>query len=211
MVSWSKKFRDILMQAMIEQGKVLGGPGKTVEIDESKFGKRKYHRGKALDGQWVVGLLERESGATVMIPVEKRDAATLISIIKRWVAPETTILTDCWRGYNSLSSEGYIHQTVNHSLFFKDPITGVNTNRIESSWRASKVAYNSSGRRKKFFAGYLAKYMFCKECRILKVDPFVHFLHKCVDILKSPFSTENSNESEEEDEPEEFTDDEDIE
>ena len=38
----------------------IGGPGKTVEIDESKFGKRKYHRGKRVEGVWVFGGIERE-------------------------------------------------------------------------------------------------------------------------------------------------------
>jgi len=37
----------------------LGGPGKIVEIDESKFGRRKYHRGHHVDGQWVFGGIER--------------------------------------------------------------------------------------------------------------------------------------------------------
>lgn len=33
----------------------LGGKGKVVQIDESKFGKRKYHRGHHVEGQWVFG------------------------------------------------------------------------------------------------------------------------------------------------------------
>jgi hypothetical protein len=40
----------------------IGGPGKVVEIDESKFGRRKHHRGHPVKGQWVFGGVERESG-----------------------------------------------------------------------------------------------------------------------------------------------------
>lgn len=36
---------------LVEMSQPIGGPGKIVEIDESKFGKRKYHRGKRVDGQ----------------------------------------------------------------------------------------------------------------------------------------------------------------
>ena len=37
----------------------LGGPGMIVEIDEAKFGRRKYHRGCLVDGHWVLGGVER--------------------------------------------------------------------------------------------------------------------------------------------------------
>lgn len=43
---------------LIEESCKLGGPGKTVQIDESKIGKRKYHRGHHVEGQWVFGGIE---------------------------------------------------------------------------------------------------------------------------------------------------------
>ncbi len=36
----------------------IGGEGIIVEIDESKFGKRKYNRGHRVEGVWVVGGVE---------------------------------------------------------------------------------------------------------------------------------------------------------
>ena len=59
----------------------IGGPGSIVEIDESKFGKRKYHRGHRVEGQWVFGGYERETGKSFLVPVERRDAETLLPII----------------------------------------------------------------------------------------------------------------------------------
>lgn len=42
----------------------LGGVGKTVQIDESKFGKRKYHSRHRVEGQWVFGGIEDDTGET---------------------------------------------------------------------------------------------------------------------------------------------------
>jgi hypothetical protein len=52
----------------------IGGPNKTVKIDESKFGKRKYGRGHPVTGQLVFGGVERESGKTFLVPVPDRTA-----------------------------------------------------------------------------------------------------------------------------------------
>ena len=45
---------------LVERSEVLGGEGKTVQIDESKIGKRKYHCGHMVDGQWVLGGIQEE-------------------------------------------------------------------------------------------------------------------------------------------------------
>ena len=38
----------------------IGVPGMTVEIDESKFGKTKFNRGRYIEGQWVFGGICRQ-------------------------------------------------------------------------------------------------------------------------------------------------------
>ena len=42
-----------------------------VEIDESKFGKRKYNKGHRVEGQWLFGGIKRSSGKNFLIPVKK--------------------------------------------------------------------------------------------------------------------------------------------
>ena len=116
----------------------IGGPGCVVEIDESKFGKRKYHRGKRVEGVWVFGGIERDSKRCFFEIVENRSTKTLIPLIKKYIKPGTQIISDCWKAYSSLEKEGYTHLTVNHSKEFKNPETGACTNLVESTWHAVK-------------------------------------------------------------------------
>jgi len=63
--------------------------------------------------------------------VERRDAATLMEVILRHVAPGSIVHTDLWRGYNDLSDFLDVeHRTVNHSQYFVNPDDGTHTNAI---------------------------------------------------------------------------------
>ncbi|XP_017466934.1 PREDICTED: uncharacterized protein LOC108359533 [Rhagoletis zephyria] len=121
---------------MVVKGRKIGGVGSIVEIDESKFGRRKYHRGHAVEGQWVFGGVERGTNKCFLVPVEKRDKETLLAVIKNWILPNTTIVSDFWKAYDCLSDEGYVHFKVN----FKDPETQQHTNTIEGLWRHVKYS-----------------------------------------------------------------------
>lgn len=96
-VDWSSFCREVTYDAMVINKVMIGGFGHTVEIDESKFGKRKYNRGHRIEGQWVFGGYERETGNCFMVPIENRSSATLLDIIKNWIKPGTTIISDCWK------------------------------------------------------------------------------------------------------------------
>jgi len=71
-VNWASFCREVIYNALILNKQKLGGLGIEVEIDESKFGRRKYYKGHRVEGQWVFGMFERGTGRIVMIPVEKR-------------------------------------------------------------------------------------------------------------------------------------------
>lgn len=78
----------------------IGGPGTIVEIDETVITRRKYERGRLVSNQqWIFGLIERGSCRCVLMPVERRNAATLLPIIEEFVMPGTTIMSDCWAAY----------------------------------------------------------------------------------------------------------------
>ncbi|KAI6658326.1 hypothetical protein LOD99_15595 [Oopsacas minuta] len=56
---WKNFFRDICVKKYLSNPEPIGGHGHIVEINESKFGKRKYHRGRQLSGNGcLVGLIE---------------------------------------------------------------------------------------------------------------------------------------------------------
>lgn len=127
---------------------VLGGPGKAVEIDEAKFGKRKYHRGRMIEGQWVFGGIEREAKEVFVVAVPYRTAATLMRVIKERIAPGTTMISDCWSAYDALKNmPEFTHQTVNHSKNFIDPDTAAHTRRTSKEARGMRgpSSQNSAG------------------------------------------------------------------
>jgi hypothetical protein len=74
---WRHFVREAMFVYLHDSSQKIGGPNKTVEIDESKFGKRKYHRGHRVQGQWIFGGVERDTGRAFFVPIMDRTAETL--------------------------------------------------------------------------------------------------------------------------------------
>lgn len=167
--------RDICVGYTKTHCQPIGGPGKIVEIDESKFGKRKYHRGRQVDGHWVLGGVERGDCTKIFaVVVEKRDADTLIPIIQQMVLPGTTIITDCWRSYSSLANMDYEYLKINHSVEFVSKENSlIHTNTIESNWRAMKACIGQY--RHDNLMDSLAEFFFRRHAR-KEEDIFLFFL-----------------------------------
>ena len=91
---------------------------------------------------WVLGGIQRGDNSSCFLEVvPRRDAATLLPIIQRNVAPGTVIMSDSWRAYNTLPQlpEGYAHYAVNHSRNFVSPADRqVHTQNIEGMWSRIK-------------------------------------------------------------------------
>ncbi|OAD71088.1 hypothetical protein PHYBLDRAFT_148305 [Phycomyces blakesleeanus NRRL 1555(-)] len=74
-----------------------------VEIDESKFGKRKHHQRHRVEGVWVLGSTEKTAERkTFLVTVPQRDAATLLQAV--------------YGGLSSVVDMNYTHRTVNHNV-----------------------------------------------------------------------------------------------
>jgi hypothetical protein len=89
--NWGMFCRETLLVYLEGSSEKIGGPKKTVEIDERKLGRRKYHGGHPVKGQWVFGGVERASGRTFLVPVPGRTADTLTNVIRVWIEPGTTL------------------------------------------------------------------------------------------------------------------------
>ena len=149
----------------------IGGPGKVVEIDESKFGKQKYNRGRVVPGSWVLGGVERNSKRCFLdvCPNNSRSEATLVPLIREHVALGTTIITDKWKAYCNLDNHGYVHLDVNHSENFVDPGTGAHTNSIEGTWNHVKNRSQRTGGRRTVenLAADLTSFMWLRQKDLL--------------------------------------------
>ena len=143
----------------------IGGPGIIVEIDETFFCKRKYGRGRMLSDVWLFGGIERVSKRKFIIPLHKkgqdRSAKTLIPLIKKYIRSGSTIISDGWAAYGSLSNEGYSHRVINHSENFVHPEDrSVHTQTVERLWRNVKEWAKRPGMRSAYFEQYFGRYLF---------------------------------------------------
>ena len=88
---------EVCLAATEKISEPIGGPGSIVEIDESKFGKRKHNRGHHVEGQWVFGGVDRATGSCFMACVERRNEDTLLPLIQKYIRPQSIIISDCWK------------------------------------------------------------------------------------------------------------------
>ena len=175
-IEWTHFFRESCFTTVMDSSEQIGGEGVEVEIDESKFGKRKYYRGHRVEGQWVFGGREKHNKKKVfMVPVMDRKQNTLLPIISKWIKKGSIIHSDCWKSYNRLGKMGYSHVTVNHSKEFVNPLNNACTNSIESDWRHAKVSMPRYGVHRGHHAGYLAEFMWRRKN--MGEDNFLNLLH----------------------------------
>lgn len=174
---WFSSFREVIV-AHTEQlqmnGGRIGGQDIVVQVDEALIGRRKYNRGRVVQGTWVIGMID-ESGEIRLEICARRDANTLGDIVSRHVQPGSIVHTDCWRGYQQLTDRGFVHHQVNHSQEFVAP-DGTHTQRIEAQWRAIRRRFSQGGIRHEDIADYLVEYAWRRKCRRENMDPFVSLI-----------------------------------
>ena len=166
---WCTFLRDVCENVIENNPQELGGFDENnepieVEIDESKFFHRKYHRGLWREGHWVFGAIERRSKQCILVEVPDRAAATLEPIIRRWILPGSHIISDGWAAYANIDQIGngiYTHSVVVHERHFVDPDhPAIHTQLIENTWmRAKKKLRRQHGTSVDLFSSYMAEFM----------------------------------------------------
>ncbi|XP_066946475.1 uncharacterized protein [Macrobrachium rosenbergii] len=171
MVDWYKFCRSVCSKILLADNKKIGGPGHVVEIDESKFGKRKYNRGRKVDGCWVFGGIDRQTRETFFRVVPDVSAESLLPVLLENVLPETTIISDSWKAYNNVRDHYFRHNVVDHNVNFVSPNDPtVHTNTIESQWRVLKrSALPRHGTQKDLYDSYFSAH--CVQKRYLEHAP----------------------------------------
>jgi IS1 family transposase len=168
---------------------VIGGPGCTVEIDETLAIKRKYNRGRVLRDGWLFGGIEQREDNVFRCFIQmvyNRSEAHLTNLIRRHVAPGTHIITDGWAAYQNLSAAEYTHSVVIHEQNFVSPNDDqTHTQKIESTWSSLKRFIRSRGTNKgDCYLEYVCEYMFRRR----HVDVFEGLLNAI--RMKYAFNTE---------------------
>ena len=76
--------KDLLDEGGGGSARKIGGPGHIIEVDECKFGKRKYNRGRRVVGKWILGGCSGTTNECFLVecPHDRRDHHTLLRFDK---------------------------------------------------------------------------------------------------------------------------------
>lgn len=130
--------------AIVDGDEPLGGPFKTVQIDETFIGG--YRRnGMGGKGKTVVFGMRQNNGEIITRIVKDRKSGTLLPHIVENVKPYTEVHTDTLIAYGGLGTiNGYWHKQVNHSIEEYVSPAGATVNGIEGFWAQLKRSINGT-------------------------------------------------------------------
>lgn len=174
-VEWKNFCREVCIDACLRENEILGGVGIVVELSENKFGKRKYDYGKSTQENWVFAGIEQGTDRCFMIIVQERTKEILLSVIREYIRPGSTIVSDCWRTFNCLNDEEFENLHDDQNYKFKDRDSNIHTNSIESTWAAMKRQLKAN-HSKENFDSYLFESMWRRKHKNQKQKLMALFL-----------------------------------
>ena len=132
--------------------------------------KRKYNRGRLPENrrqEWLFGGVQRGSSGRecFLVPVQRRDAATLLPLIQEHILPGTRIISDEWASYHQIQNiqgQQYQHNRINHTYNFVDPADPtIHTQNVENMWGRFKKSHmkRANGVKTELFGNYVMDFM----------------------------------------------------
>ena len=142
-------------------------PGVEVQVDESKFGKRKHNRGHRVEGVWVFGGVETtDERKCFMVKVPNRNRDTLHALIKKHILPGSIIRSDGHPSCEKLHEiPGHCceHEVVVHDHNLVNPVTGCHTNNTKGTWNGVKTDVPVRQRTEEHAVGHLHEFMWRRQ------------------------------------------------
>ncbi|WP_175546155.1 IS1595 family transposase [Epilithonimonas mollis] len=157
-----------------------------VEADEAFYGglnKNRHKRKKipqsqgraCVDKTPVLGLVQREGKLTAVV-TKDTSVKSLQPIIKKYIKPQTVLITDDWKGYRNMPE--YNHCVIKNYAKQKIYDNTIHTNNIEGAWKIMKNIlrdmYNSVSR--KYLQIYVDEFVFRYNTREMKCGVRFNYL-----------------------------------
>ena len=80
--SYCREVTGVYLDGLYETAGPIGGPGHVIQVDEMKLGRRKFNKGRLVEGNWLLGLIDEDTNEIRLeiCPNNKRDADTLLAL-----------------------------------------------------------------------------------------------------------------------------------
>jgi IS1 family transposase len=170
----------------------IGGPGLTVEVDETALWRRKYNKSRVLrkQTQWTFAGICRETKRVFVVPVRAR---TLIPLIQKYVGVPLagqqwiTIYSDGWPAYSGLGALCYDHGVVIHKRNHLNPQNrNVHTQTVERLNRTLKEFLPATSNAV-LLDSYIHQFLYFRRLDGLTVgEVFKNFVSDIVNSYKTP-------------------------
>lgn len=146
-------------------GRMLGGGGQVLQIDETWVRQVKDPASQGGAGAIVFGIYSQSGVITKIIP--NRSSNVLMQELFELTHPDSVFVTDQLRSYNFLGRLGFKHVRLNHSIGEWVNSDGYSSIGIESYWANLKYFLQSANLAPSidYFSGYLAEHAFRYNCR----------------------------------------------
>ena len=157
--------REVCYVICTNSSEPIGGPGETVELDESYITTTKFNKRKVLRSEmkqiWIFGGIEKQSKKFFILRVYGRDKYTIVNVIKHFVLPGSRISTNGWKTYSELQEEGYIPDLTKHSI----KVTTNEDSGSERVWKSLKETMKTQGRPGICDDTYIFQYLYLNQLK----------------------------------------------